>query len=264
MTHTLHSLPTGPLRILATKLRSGSLSSGLSRFGLQQVAGPDAVALETELRALQSEGMTPPQLGLLVQAIVDARDRQPDAGSLFDLVLSGPEVPGVPTSDTEAVMHRLALQASRELIMVGYAVHDGKRIFKPVAERMQQTPELQVTLCLDISRRHGDTTIASDIVARFMEEFRRRHWPWERTPRILHHPRSLAETTGEKASLHAKCVLVDGEVALVTSANFTEAAQRRNVEAGVLIRHKPTVARLTEYFRGLERTGVLAEVSRAW
>jgi phosphatidylserine/phosphatidylglycerophosphate/cardiolipin synthase-like enzyme len=62
-----------------------------------------------------------------------------------------------------------------------------------------------------------------------------------------------------KASLHAKCVLVDGTTALVTSANFTEAAQRRNVEVGMLIRHEPTVTRLTDYFRGLERTGVLAE-----
>ena len=36
----------------------------------------------------------------------------------------------------------------------------------------------------------------------------------------------------------AKCVLVDDEVALVTSANITEWAQQRNVDAGVLVRSR--------------------------
>ena len=41
-----------------------------------------------------------------------------------------------------------------------------------------------------------------------------------------------------RGSLHAKCVVVDRSTALVTSANFTEAAQHRNIEAGLLIRHQ--------------------------
>lgn len=259
MLKTIHSLTTGRLRNLATMLQGGS-PDGPSFYDLQQVAGPDVRGLEKDLRSLQERGMTPPQMGLLVQAIADGRESRPDIGSLMELVLSGPEVPGVPTSDTEAAMHRLATQATSEIMMVGYAVHDGKRIFKPVADRMEQVPDLKVTLCLDIARRHGDTTIASDIVARFMDDFRRRHWPWNRLPRIMHHPRSLAETSSERASLHAKVVLVDDTAALVTSANFTEAAQRRNVEAGVLIRHEPTVARLWDYFRGLIAARVLEPV----
>jgi hypothetical protein len=37
----------------------------------------------------------------------------------------------------------------------------------------------------------------------------------------------------------------------VTSANFTEAAQRKNVEVGVDIRYSPTAVRLANYFLGL-------------
>ena len=37
------------------------------------------------------------------------------------------------------------------------------------------------------------------------------------------------------ASLHAKCVVVDATRALVTSANFTDRGQSRNIEFGVLI-----------------------------
>jgi phosphatidylserine/phosphatidylglycerophosphate/cardiolipin synthase-like enzyme len=37
------------------------------------------------------------------------------------------------------------------------------------------------------------------------------------------------------ASLHAKCTVVDDERTLITSANFTDRGQTRNIEAGVLI-----------------------------
>ncbi|MFO0610564.1 MAG: phospholipase D-like domain-containing protein [Polyangiales bacterium] len=37
------------------------------------------------------------------------------------------------------------------------------------------------------------------------------------------------------ASLHAKCIVVDGARALVGSANFTDRGHARNIEAGVLV-----------------------------
>lgn len=69
-------------------------------------------------------------------------------------------------------------------------------------------------------------------------------------PELYYDPRSL-QTGDARASLHAKCVSVDGERALITSANFTDAAQRKNIEADVVISHRPTVARLADYFAGL-------------
>jgi phosphatidylserine/phosphatidylglycerophosphate/cardiolipin synthase-like enzyme len=40
------------------------------------------------------------------------------------------------------------------------------------------------------------------------------------------------------ASLHAKCVIVDRSRALVTSAHFTDAAQRKNIEVGGRLRQR--------------------------
>lgn len=54
-----------------------------------------------------------------------------------------------------------------------------------------------------------------------------------------------------RASLHAKCVIADRRTALVTSANFTEAAQTKNIEAGVLLTYEPFVKRIPEYFETL-------------
>ena len=52
-------------------------------------------------------------------------------------------------------------------------------------------------------------------------------------------------------SLHAKCIVVDGSTALVTSANFTDRGQTRNIEAGVLVRDRGFAERLASQWIGL-------------
>ena len=251
MLDALHALPAGYLRALASSLRAGMLSAGISRFGVQQAAGADAAVVEAALQTLSASGFTPPQLAVLVQAIVDARGSQPDATSLFDLVLSGPDLPGVPTADTAAVVHTLITQAQSEVLLVGYAIHNGRELFKPLAEQMDRLPALRIMFCLDINRPYGDTSHDDEIVRRFAGEFRTKHWPWARVPRVFYDPRALVPGGPQRGSLHAKCVVVDRSIALVTSANFTEAAQHRNIEAGLLIRHQGMVDRILTYFEGL-------------
>jgi phosphatidylserine/phosphatidylglycerophosphate/cardiolipin synthase-like enzyme len=133
-----------------------------------------------------------------------------------------------------------------------------RHLFERLAERMRAEPTLQVTFCLDISRGYTDTSLSSEIVRRFAAEFRRKHWPWPETPRVFYDPRSLSESRAARSSLHAKCIIIDRRVALITSANFTEAAQQRNIEAGVIVRHPLFVERLAGYFEGLITSGQLS------
>jgi hypothetical protein len=252
-------LPVAALRSLTASLADGLLAEAITKRGVEQAAGTDADAVADLLRELVAEGFSPGQIAVLVGGLAAALERVPKPTSLFDLVLSGPDLPGVPTADTAAVMHTMITSATREILLVGYAVHNGKRLFEPLAGRMEQIPSLDVTFCLDIPRQFNDPTPTRELVARFAREFRQRHWPWSRIPRLFHDPRSLL--TGEqRASLHAKCVVVDRSRALVTSANFTDAAQKRNIEAGVDLRHKPTAERIADYFRGLIATGQLTLV----
>jgi len=60
--------------------------------------------------------------------------------------------------------------------------------------------------------------------------------------------------------LHAKCVAVDRQHAYVSSANFTEAAQERNIEVGLLVRSPRLAAQLTNHFDRLLEAGFLKEV----
>lgn len=257
MLSRLHSLPTASLQSLAASLEGGLLSAGLSRFALQQIAGTDAASIEAELEGLVRSGFSTSQVAVLIRAIVDARHFRADPSHIVDLVLSGPDLPGVPTADTAAVVQTLIEQAKREVLLVGYAIHNVRSLFAPLAARMTQIPGLRVTFCIDIPRARGDASSDAMIVQAFAREFRIRHWPWPQLPSVYFDPRALMGDVGRRASLHAKCVVIDREQALVTSANFTQAGQHRNIEAGVLIRHNPTANRLTEYFAGLIDSGQL-------
>jgi phosphatidylserine/phosphatidylglycerophosphate/cardiolipin synthase-like enzyme len=248
-------LPVGALESLAASLADGLLSGAITLRGVEQAAGIDAPAVTAALREFVADGYSPQHLATVMAGIAAGTARAPKPTSLFDLVLSGPDLPGVPTADTAAVMRTLISQAHREVILVGYAVHDGRKIFEPLALRMAEVPNLAVTMCLDIQRAWNDPTPPADLVARFARDFRQKHWPWPTVPGLFYDPRSL-ETGDARASLHAKCVIVDRARALVTSANFTDAAQRKNVEVGVDIRYRPTAERLGDYFLGLCRSNV--------
>jgi phosphatidylserine/phosphatidylglycerophosphate/cardiolipin synthase-like enzyme len=254
----LHALSTVNLRALAGSLREGQLAFGVSPAAIMQLLGPGRDDVCVCLQRLVATGMAPAHCALLIEAITEERDRAPDLAKLFELVLSGPDVAGVPTEDTAAVVNSLFMEARTEVLVVSYAVFNGEIIFETLAARMRENPDLKVTLCLDIARQYGDTWLSAEIVRRFAAEFRQRHWPWPELPELYYDPRALSENTEQRASLHAKAVVVDRCSALVTSANFTGAAQRRNIELGMLIRHPSLAKRIADYFEGLCVSGTLA------
>ena len=77
---------------------------------------------------------------------------------------------------------------------------------------------------------------------------------------MFYDPRSLDLEADKRACLHAKCVVVDGEAVFVSSANFTEAAQERNIEMGLLVRSRWLAERVTRHFETLLAAETLASV----
>jgi len=77
---------------------------------------------------------------------------------------------------------------------------------------------------------------------------------------MYYDPRGLQMAAAMRSNFHPKCLLDDGEEALVTSANFTMAAQKKNVEVGVKIKVPILVARLRNYFLSLVERGDLKRV----
>jgi phosphatidylserine/phosphatidylglycerophosphate/cardiolipin synthase-like enzyme len=98
------------------------------------------------------------------------------------------------------------------------------------------------------------------ILREFAETFRKEVWPGARLPEVFYDPRSLSTETGPKTCLHAKCVVVDEERLFVTSANFTEAAHERNIEAGVLIADPVAAKAMRSQFEALVDRKILRRV----
>jgi phosphatidylserine/phosphatidylglycerophosphate/cardiolipin synthase-like enzyme len=125
---------------------------------------------------------------------------------------------------------------------------------------MIEGPALKVRFLLNIERKQGDTSLSSEIVKRFVRDFRKYQWPGEPWPDLYYDPRALAEIAKEKAVIHAKCIIADRNVAFVSSANFTEAAQEKNIEVGMLVHEPDQVGSLRDYFEDLIAQGKLTRV----
>jgi len=165
-------------------------------------------------------------------------------------VWSGPEVAGLHARDTRRVYEQLLGSAARSAWVATYAFFDGPRAFEVLARRMDDAPDVAVTLLLNVQRRRGDTTGADRLVRRFADRFWTEEWPGATRPRVFYDPRSL-DPAGGAGVLHAKAVVVDDEAVFVTSANLTAAALDRNIEIGLLVRDRTLAATVTRHFTTL-------------
>jgi len=252
----LGTLTDADLNTLAGALRSGRLHTPFTVVSVQRCC-PRAQAGEVadRLQQLHDEGMKPEHLALLAETIIQTRKRLPEPADLVDLVWTGPETLGVTNRDTGVVVRELFGAAESEVLVAGFAVYQGRAVFKRLAERMEERPGLHVKLFLDVQRQSADTSLPAELVRRFAHRFRTQEWPGEKLPDLYYDPRSLDPDAVKRSCLHAKCIVVDRHMALVTSANFTEAAQARNIEVGALI-HSPRFAtRLAGHFEALAMPG---------
>ena len=261
MTSPWAALSQADLRQLGGALQTGRLTAPFSAVSLHRYLAAALIdPVVAESQRLYQAGMTAPQLALLLAALADDRAARPVLTEVLDLVVTGPEAPGVALRDTAVVVRELFALARQSVLAVGYAVHQGRQVFRALAQRMDQRPALDVRLCLDVQRRWGDTAPAEELAQRFAERFKTREWPGSRLPAVYYDPRSLELDAEKRASLHAKCVVVDRQVAFVSSANFTEAAQERNIEVGVLLRVPALAEQLSQHFQALMEAGVLREL----
>ena len=261
MTTPWSRLSETDLRQLGGALQTGRLTMPFSAVSLQRYLAAESIdAIVIESQRLHQAGMTEAQTALLLAALADDRAARPSLTEALDVVVTGPEAPGVALRDTAVVVRELFAQAQQRVLVVGYAVHQGRTVFRALAEQMERRPDLDVRLCLHVPRPWRDKNPADVLLQRFAERFKTQEWPGSRLPAVYYDPRSLALDAEKRASLHAKCVVVDRQVAFVSSANFTEAAQERNIEVGVLLQVPALAEQLERHFQALMEAGVLREV----
>ena len=258
MSDPLAQLAVEDLRRLALALRTGRLQPPYAGVALRRlIAGPEAEAIAAALRGFAEEGFPPPQLARMLEILAADRAARPSPGDVIELAWTGPEAAGVANRDTGVVVRELFAGAAESVLVAGYAIYQGHRVFRALAERMDLVPGLRVRMYLDVRREPDDGSPAAEVAGRFSRRFVDRVWPGRRLPEVSYDPRSLDPDPSRRASLHAKCVVVDSERSFVSSANFTEAAQLRNIEVGVVIRSRPFAGQLSQHFQALAAEGLL-------
>ena len=110
------------------------------------------------------------------------------------------------------VIREMLRGARDEIILVGYRVNS-----EDVLDQLHEAAKRKVTLCLICSRREGDAkALLSD-------------WPAGVPSPTVYEDKEQAETS----LMHIKCLLVDRQNLLVTSANFTFSGMKKNFELGI-------------------------------
>ena len=118
---------------LARAVKAGWVSADAPASVFEPLVGPAAEAVAAWLQEMEAAGFTPGQVHRLLEAVVAGRER--DRLLVPELVVSGPEVPGVPTADTHAVVQSLFQEAEHEVVIAGYAFFGGETLFGRLAEQ---------------------------------------------------------------------------------------------------------------------------------
>jgi phosphatidylserine/phosphatidylglycerophosphate/cardiolipin synthase-like enzyme len=258
---SLRSLPLRTLADLGSALGAGRITALASGYQVRHAVPATTEAAADELSGLLRAGLDLGHATLLLQAILAER-QSAQSSAAIELVTSGPDAVGS-TRDTGVILRDLFARAESRVLIVGFAIHQGRRVFAALADRMAEREELAVRLCVDIARRPGDTSNEDGILARFRTRLVQREWPGPRLPEVFYDPRALVAGGGPRASLHAKCVVVDGRIAFVGSANLTEAAQARNIEMGLLVRSAEVAGGIEHHLDGLIERGFLRRLPLA-
>ncbi|MDQ3264460.1 MAG: DISARM system phospholipase D-like protein DrmC [Myxococcota bacterium] len=237
-------------------MSAGGLSD-LASFALENVQrlvarGPAASRLSPEdlrscgLPTAAAEGLLSQleagTVGLLIEAVLAERVRPVPA---VELVWTGPEAKVSTARDTAVIVRALLRSAKRLVVIGGYRFDHGAELLAPLHEAMSTRG---VRACIFIDVPSGGLP-PRERAQQAVDQFFASNWPFPSQPEVYVDGRALS---GAWVNLHAKCVVVDESTTLVTSANFTQAGQTRNVEVGVLIEDPALASSLAgQWIRGV-------------
>lgn len=154
------------------------------------------------------------------------------------LVWTSPSLPGIEGHTTLAIAN-LINEAQDVVYAATYSATLGSAYVTALSRALARG--VKVTLILDQAQQAKTAqALASSLVGARL---------WTLAP-----PKG-----GEYAVQHAKLVMVDRSAALVTSANFSEAAAENNLECGVLLRDRRMAESIKEHLDMLHRSSYLVD-----
>lgn len=265
----LSSVADADLQALIAALDRGDLrppfnAAGLQSRGLGHLHGALAPFLALEGGALRA---------IADVVLAERRHRQ---SPTLTLVWTGDD-PGISHSrHTRVFLPELFARAREHVLVAGYSFDHGAELFPALHKAMVDNP-VTVEFFVDANqlverlkqaaRAEGrDWSLLSSPMNRAQSAVERGRaavalfytlmWPFgDPKPKVYFDPRTAERTS--MISLHAKCVVIDHHYTLITSANFTDRGQTRNIEAGVAIDDRAFASSLERQWSNLAEAGVV-------
>lgn len=132
---------------------------------------------------------------------------------------------------TTPVVLELLASAKQRVVIAGYELNYGSVLFQPLHEAMTKHG-VDVSILVDVPPVPGAKMNLDAHVLVHGHQFLSKNWPFgSPLPRVYYWRASCAHQS--RASMHAKCIVVDGQKVLIGSANFTQRGHKRNLEIGV-------------------------------
>jgi len=193
--------------------------------------------------AMATESVPPAEAAAYVRGYVAAMLHARDAVQVRT-VWSGPSTPAVPVRATAQVLVEVINEAHDELLAMTYAA----RPYPALVQALTEAAARGVTTHVVVETLTGARGLLSgrEPADAFASVPGVRLWHWPREPAERAHARQ-----------HAKLAVADRRTLFLGSANLTESAARRNIEAGVLVRGGEAPRRAAEHIVELQRLGIL-------
>ncbi len=203
-------------------LTSPEFTTLVSRIATGSLGADAAVRLCLQALTIQHEELRP--------RLLDA-----------ELVATLPEeTPGI-ARPTESVVSEMITKAKKEVVLLGYEFTD-----LDLLQLLADAATRAVSVVMICDRGRGSAVRV------------RESWPSPTCRPRLFHDRERADAA-LYASMHAKCLLVDGIDLLVTSANFTFHGLHGNIEIGVRLCGSPA-AEARKIFSHLVENRIVEEL----
>lgn len=157
----------------------------------------------------------------------------PASQSRIELVWSGSTAPRSCARSTRESIEDLLSTAERDVFVAGYSFDHASDLFQPLVARATHFAQLgrplpRVRVVLDCSRKPAHAYPDREALARAVrDDFWHGCWtPCAIQPELRYLGASADRTSDGFApvSMHAKCIIIDRQVALVGSANFSPIA----------------------------------------
>lgn len=251
---SLADVSTSALERLRHAIATRSLETPLTRatlvsFGIRHQLDALAAALSGHSR-----------LACLAILDVALAERTKHDRPAPELVWTGPEAHGAAARDTAIVLRELFESAREHVIVAGYTFTDAKNVLAPLHQTMA-IHGVRATFFVDVVQPDVATVPPERHADAALDRFLADNWKFGPPYPVLYYDkRAIVPAVDRKYQrIHAKCVVVDAARTFVSSANFTQQAQERNIEVGVLLHDPLFASHLARQWMGLIDAGLVAE-----